>query len=132
MALIEIPTVNALTDKIIGAAIEVHRCLGPGLYESVYRACLVHELKALRLELQVDQKLPLIYKGLDLGRVFKIDMVVENTVIVELKAVSELAPIHRAQLVTYLKLTGLPAGLLINFNVPLLKNGLQRVLNTRL
>ena len=114
------------TAPIIGAAIEVHRALGPGLLESAYEECLCHELhlRALAFQRQVD--LPVPYKGLKLDRGYKMDVVVDNTVILELKCVEKILPIHEAQLLTYLKLSGKHVGLLINFNVPLLTQGVVR------
>jgi GxxExxY protein len=120
---------NEVSGQVIGAAIEVHRELGPGLLESAYEACLVHELRqrGIQVEQQVPQ--PVFYKGLQLECGYRLDLLVENRVIVELKAVEALAPIHEAQLLTYLKLRKLRLGLLINFNVPILKNGIKRLLN---
>ena len=120
---------NRLSNVIIGAAIVVHRELGPGLLESVYEACLKYELaqQGLRVESQVPQ--PVIYKGIHLGCGYRLDLLVENLVIVELKTVESLQPIHDAQLLTYLKLKKLWLGLLINFNVPILKNGIKRLVN---
>ena len=115
-----------LTDKIIGAAIEVHKILGPGLLESAYQVCMEHEsaLRGIPFERQVD--LPLNYKGLDLDAGYVIDLVYDKRVIVELKAVEHVIPVHEAQLLTYMKLTGIRVGLLLNFNVPVLKDGLYR------
>lgn len=115
-----------LTDKIIGAAIEVHRALGPGLLESAYEACLCHELQLRSLDVQRQVDLPLVYKGVRLDCGYRLDVVVERAVLVELKAVDRLAPIHEAQLLTYLKLSGLRVGLVMNFNAAILKDGLVR------
>jgi GxxExxY protein len=114
------------TAPIIGAAIEVHRALGPGLLESAYEECLCHELhlRGLAFRRQVD--LPVSYKGLKLHCGYKLDVVVDDTVILELKCVEKILPIHEAQLLTYLKLSGKHVGLLINFNVPLLTQGIVR------
>jgi GxxExxY protein len=120
---------NMLTDRIIGAAIEVHRHLGPGLLESAYEGCLCHELSLIGLHFQRQVHLPVIYKGLKLDCVYKMDLVVEDAVIVEIKAIDDLAAIHKAQLLTYLKAADKRVGLLINFNVPVLKNGLKRMVN---
>ncbi len=120
-----------LTKKIIGAAIEVHRSVGPGLLESAYEECLCHELSLLRLQYDRQRPLPLIYKGMPLDCAYRLDMVVEDTVILELKAVEMILPIHEAQLLTYLKLSGIPIGLLINFNVPVLTQGVKRFVNTQ-
>ncbi len=120
---------NEVSGQVIGAAIAVHRELGPGLLESAYEACLVHELRqrGIQVEQQVSQ--PVFYKGLQLDCGYRLDLLVENRVIVELKAVEAVLPIHEAQLLTYLKLRKLRLGLLINFNVPILKNGIKRLLN---
>ncbi len=114
------------TSPIIGAAIEVHRNLGPGLLESAYEECLCHELHLRGLDCKRQVPLPLLYKGLRLDCGYKIDLVVQDEVVVELKAVEKLLPVHEAQLLTYLKLTGKRVGLLINFNVPLLTQGIVR------
>jgi len=115
------------TSAIIGAAIEVHRHLGPGLLESAYEECLCHELhlRGLTFERQVD--LPVTYKGLHLGCGYKIDLIVEHEVVLELKAVEALLPVHEAQLLTYLKLSGKHVGLLINFNTAVLIRGIKRI-----
>ena len=115
------------TATIIGAAIEVHRHLGPGLLESAYEECLCHELhlRGVTFERQVD--LPVSYKGLHLGCGYKIDLIVEQEVILELKAVDALLPVHEAQLLTYLKLSGKHVGLLINFNTAILARGIKRL-----
>jgi GxxExxY protein len=120
---------NVLTDQIIGCAIEVHRHLGPGLLESVYEECLCYELSQLGLRFERQVHLPVTYKGIRLECGHKLDLVVEDSVVVELKAIDELAPIHQAQLLTYLKTSNKKVGLLINFNVQYLKNGLKRVVN---
>jgi GxxExxY protein len=119
--------INRLTEEIIGAAIEVHRELGPGLLESAYEAALVYEftLRNLRFERQKEQ--PVRYKGLLIETGFRIDILVDGRVVLELKAVDGVLPIHEAQLITYLKLSGCKVGLLINFNVPLLKQGITRL-----
>jgi GxxExxY protein len=129
MAVADLPEVNRITSTIIKAAIEVHRHLGPGLLESVYIACLAFELREAGLSVRTEQQLPVDYKGIKLGFAFRLDLVVNDVVIVEVKSIRALAPVHDSQLITYLKLTGCPAGLLINFNVPLLKNSLKRRLN---
>ncbi len=115
-----------LTNKIIKAAIEVHKILGPGLLESVYEECFVYEL--IRMDLSVKQQLsiPIKYKDIKLKTKYRIDLLVENKVIVELKSVEKLTPVHEAQLITYLKLSGVRVGLLINFNEKLLTNGIMR------
>jgi GxxExxY protein len=115
-----------LTDKIIGAAIEVHKVLGPGLLESAYQVCMEHEstLRKIPFEHLVD--LPLNYKGINLDAGYVIDLMYDKRVIVELKAVERVLPVHEAQLLTYMRLTGIRVGLLINFNVPILKDGIYR------
>ena len=120
---------NEVSNKIIGASIEVHKILGPGLLESAYEECLCRELSLIGLSFESQKPLPINYKGVQLDCGYRLDLVVENCVIVELKSVETLLPIHQAQLLTYLKLTGLKLGLLINFNVPVLKNGIKRVVN---
>lgn len=117
---------EALTEQVIGAAMEVHRQLGPGLMESVYQACLAHELYLRNIKSEREKPLPIVYKGAHLDCGYRLDFLVEEKVIVELKAVEQLLPIHEAQLLTYLKITGCKVGLLINFNVPLLKHGIKR------
>jgi GxxExxY protein len=117
---------DPLTEKIIGAAIEVHKTLGPGLLESAYQECLCHELAALGLKFQREVALPVIYKSVKLDCGYRIDIVVENQVVVELKTVEKIAPVHEAQLLSYLKLTGIKTGLLLNFHVAVLKDGIIR------
>lgn len=120
---------NYLTDQVLGAAIEVHRVLGPGLLESVYEECLAVELGLREVAFERQKGISLEYKGHSVGSSLRIDLLVENAVVVELKTVDELAPIHEAQLLTYLRLTGCRVGLLINFNVPALKKGIRRMVN---
>ncbi|MGZ5021467.1 MAG: GxxExxY protein, partial [Chthoniobacterales bacterium] len=117
---------NQLTEGIIGAAIEVHRALGPGLLESAYEVCLCRELALRGLAFERQKPIPIEYKEINLDCGYRADLVVEGRVLVELKAVDVLLPIHEAQLLSYLKLSGLDAGLLINFNERLLKNGIKR------
>jgi len=119
--------INQITESVIGAAIEVHRHLGPGLLESSYQACLAREMALRNLAFEQEKPLPLEYKGLQLDCGYRLDFIVEKSVIVEIKAVEALQPIHDAQLLTYLRLTGCKIGLLINFNVPVLKQGLKRM-----
>jgi GxxExxY protein len=119
--------INSLTEKIIACAIEVHRMLGPGLLESVYRDCLVIEMRRQGLHVEVDRALTLDYKGERIGGVLRLDVVANGCVVVELKAVDRLHPVHLAQVITYLKMTGYPVGLLMNFNVTSLKAGLRRL-----
>jgi GxxExxY protein len=116
-----------LTQEVIGAAIEVHRHLGPGLLESAYKACLCHELRLRNIPFVCEEPLPLEYKGLKLECGYRIDVGVAERVIVELKAVEELTNLNKAQLLTYLKLSGKRVGLLLNFNVPVLKDGIVRM-----
>jgi len=115
-----------LTHRIIGAAIAVHRELGPGLLESAYEACLVHECAKAGLATQRQAPIPVRYDSVSLDCGYRADLIVESRVLVELKAIDELAPIHEAQLLTYLRLTGLKTGLLINFNVRTLVDGIKR------
>lgn len=114
------------TSEIIAAAIEVHRALGPGLLESAYQAALCRELSLRGVAFVQQVDMPLAYKGVNLDCGYRIDMIVGNLVVVELKAVQEILPVHEAQLLTYLRLTGMRVGLLINFNVAVLKNGIRR------
>ena len=120
------PEIEQLKEVIIGCGIEVHRTLGPGLLESVYRECLLIELRKQHLPAVAELKVPLVYKGTPLNGVLKLDLLIHNRVVVEVKAVEQYHPVHLAQLVTYLKLTGHPAGLLMNFNVTSLRAGLRR------
>ena len=119
--------INILTGEVIGSAIEVHKTLGPGLLESTYEECLCRELTLRNIAYDRQKALPIHYKGVDLDCGYRLDIVVENRVIIELKACDELKPIHEAQLLTYLKLTGIKIGLLINFNVSVLKEGIKRL-----
>ncbi len=120
---------NLVTHDIIGAAIEVHRCLGPGLLESIYLECVCHELRLRNVIFDREIPLPLQYKGLRLNHNFRLDLVVAGSIVVELKSVEKLLSIHEAQVLTYLKLKQLPLGLLINFNVPVLRSGIVRIAN---
>ena len=123
---------NQLTSTIIGAAIRVHRATGPGLLESAYVACFEFELRDTGLSVVLQHPIPLHYRNIRLNTVYRADMMIEDTVLVEVKAVDSLAPIHTAQMVTYLKLSEKPVGLLINFNAGVLKDGLKRIVNPRL
>jgi GxxExxY protein len=118
---------DSLTEKIIGVGIEVHRVLGPGVLESAYEECLCHELRLRGIAFSRQQPLPVVYKGVNLDCGYRLDVVVENRVIVELKTVDRLLPIHEAQLLTYLRLTGIHTGLILNFNVPALRDGIKRM-----
>jgi GxxExxY protein len=120
---------NHWSGEVVGAAIEVHRCLGPGLLESSYEACLCRELMLRQVAFERQVPLPVLYKGIQLECGYRIDLLVSGLVIVEIKAVESLEPIHEAQLLTYLKLKKLWVGLLINFNVPVLKNGIKRIVS---
>ena len=120
---------NEVSEKIIVLAIEMHKILGPGLLESTYEECFCRELSLSKLFFERQIPLPVEYKGARLDCGYRLDLVVENCVIVELKSIEALLPIHQAQLLTYLKLTGMKLGLLINFNVPILKDGIKRVVN---
>ena len=122
-------TENEISSKIIGAAIEVHKQLGPGLLESSYEVCLAYELKQQGLNIQTQVALPVVYKEVKLNAGYRIDILIENKVIIELKAVDFLANIHTAQLLTYLKLKELKLGLLINFNSVKLIDGVRRIVN---
>mgnify|MGYP001024005898 CR=1 FL=1 len=123
---------DALTEKIIGAAIAVHRALGPGLLESVYEECMAIELTERGLAYERQKSLPVVYRGRNVDVDLRLDFIVAGEVVVELKAVAGLVDVHKAQLLTYLKLTGLRVGLLINFNTPVLRDGVKRlVLNYR-
>jgi len=121
--------VKGLTEKIIGAAIEVHKTLGPGLLESAYEGCLAHELSLANISFERQVLLPVAYKSLRLDCGYRLDFLVEKMVVLELKAMEGLQPIHEAQLLTYLRLGGWPIGLLINFNVPVLKKGIKRLVH---
>jgi GxxExxY protein len=119
---------NHLSDVTIGAAIEVHRHLGPGLLESSYHACLCRELALRRIAYDSQVALPVQYKGIQLSKVYVVDLLIENALIVEIKSVDKLLPIHSAQLLTYMRLQGVSSGLLMNFNVRLLPYGIKRML----
>ena len=129
MAIYSRARINAVTDAIIGAAIEVHRRLGPGLLESAYQKCMAHELKSRGITFRPAVTVPLDYKGVEIDAAYEIDLWVEDLVVVELKCVKEFAPVHLAQTLTYMKLTGAPIGLLLNFHVPLMRDGIKRLLN---
>ena len=121
--------INKLSSKIIGAAIEVHKNLGPGLLESTYEECLCFEMTLRGLSFKRQEPLPVEYKGTKLDYGYRLDIVVENKIIIELKACDRIEPIHRAQLLTYLKLSGLTLGLLLNFNTPVMRDGIVRIAN---
>ena len=119
---------NRLSGRVVHASYKVHEALGPGLLESVYEFCLTHELTKMGIQTERQVPLPVIYDGTKLDAEFRIDVLVERQLIVELKAVEALMPVHQAQVLTYLKLTGFRLGLLINFNVAVLKDGIRRVI----
>ncbi len=121
---------DSLTKEVIGAAIEVHKELGPGLLESVYRKCLALELRQRKLDVQEEMELPLQYKGKRIESSFRLDLLINKTLIVELKTVERVLPVHNAQIISYLKMGNKPKGLLINFNVPVLKQGIKRFVNS--
>ena len=121
--------INQLTGEVINAAIEVHKTLGPGLLESVYEECLCHEFGLRKIPYERQKELPIEYKGIKLNANFRLDALVNKQLILEIKSCDTLLPIHEAQLLTYLKLSGLKIGLLINFNVPMLKDGIKRIAN---
>ncbi|MCW8956366.1 MAG: GxxExxY protein [Gammaproteobacteria bacterium] len=121
--------INVLSAKVIGSAIEVHKHLGPGLLESVYQKCLEYELCDAGLTVQREVLLPVRYKHLSFSDAYRIDLIIENRLIIELKSVESILPVHGAQLLSYLKLSGFELGLLINFNVPQLSKGIKRIIN---
>jgi len=121
--------INQLSSKIIGAAIEVHKALGPGLLESAYEECLSYELGLRYLSLERQKPLAIIYKAKKLDCGYRLDLVVEKAIILELKSCEKIEEIHKAQLLTYLKLSGLKLGLLLNFNVPVMRDGIMRIVN---
>lgn len=121
--------INEITNEIIGAAIEVHRVLGPGLLESAYEECLCHELGFRGVSYSRQKELPVSYKGIRLDCGYRLDLLVANSVVVEIKAIDGLLPIHEGQLLTYLKMGGWQVGLLMNFNVPVLKDGIRRIVH---
>ena len=122
---------NEISGRIIAAALKVHSAIGPGVLESVYQTCLLHELQRTDLAVQSQVALPVVYDGLHMDSGYRLDLLVENTVIVELKCVEALLPIHKAQLLTYLRLANKPLGILLNFNVVHLREGIKRVLNNK-
>ncbi len=122
---------DPLTSKVIGAAIEVHRTLGPGLLESAYETCLCYELEQIGLPFCRQVNLPIEYKGVQMDEGYRMDVVVEDTLILELKTVEAILPVHEAQLLSYLKLSGLTKGLLINFHTAMLRDGIKRMVLTK-
>ncbi|MEO8615747.1 MAG: GxxExxY protein [Luteolibacter sp.] len=122
-------TIDTIAAEIVDSALKVHRELGPGLLESAYEACLEHELLKLGFQVERQKAQPVHYDGIVIDVGYRLDLLVNDLVIIELKAVAELAPIHQAQLTTYLRLSKKSLGLLINFNAPLIKNGIRRIAN---
>jgi GxxExxY protein len=122
---------TSISGQVVDAALKVHLVLGPGLLESAYRTCLVHELRDRGCEVIEESALPVVYRGIRLDAGYRLDLLVNGTVVVELKAVPRLLPIHEAQLLSYLRLSGHTVGLLINFHVPRLKDGIRRMIQTR-
>jgi len=120
---------DLVTRRIIGAAIEVHRHLGPGLLESAYETCLAFELRERGLTVEQQKPLPVVYKGVKLECGYRLDLLVEDAVVIEIKAIEQLAPIHDAQLLSYLRISGKSVGLLLNFHARVLKDGLKRIVN---
>lgn len=124
--------IDKITEAIIGAAIQVHRALGPGLLESAYESCLAFDLAAIGYKVEREKPLPLIYKSMVMDCAYRLDLLINEKVIVEVKSVDKILPIHQAQVLSYLKLSGCKVGLLINFNVKLLKDGIHRIINSNL
>jgi GxxExxY protein len=122
-------SLNQITESIIGAAIDVHKALGPGLLESAYESCLAFELGQRGLKVEQQKTLPVVYRSVKLDCGYRIDLLIEDSVIVELKSVDALLPIHQAQLLSYLKFSDCRVGLLVNFNVQILKTGIRRIVN---
>ncbi len=122
-------TINELSGVVIGAAIEVHKELGPGLLESAYENCLCHELQLRNIAFEQQKPLPVTYKGANLDCGYRLDIVVQGMLVLEVKSCDRIEPIHRAQLLMYLRLSGLSLGLLLNFNVPVMRDGIMRVVN---
>ena len=129
--LIDDTRLNDLTGSILSSAIEVHRVLGPGLLESIYVTCVQYELATRGLRFVSQQAVPVVYKSARIDSMYRVDLVVEDLVVVEIKTVDAIAPVHKAQVLTYLKLTGCPAGLLINFNAARLMDGVKRLINPK-
>ena len=120
---------NIISKEILDASIQVHKEMGPGLLESIYELCLINELQTRKLDIKSQISIPLFYKGVELSKDFRIDILVENEIIIEVKAVEVILPVHKAQIISYLKLADKKLGFLINFNVELLKNGFSRFVN---
>jgi GxxExxY protein len=124
---VSVPENDLLSEKAIGLAIEVHRQLGPGLLEAAYEECLCYELRHAGIAFKRQVSVPVVYKSIRLDYTYRLDLVIENQLIVETKSVERLLPVHEAQVITYLRLTGLHVGLLLNFNTDILKNGIRRL-----
>jgi GxxExxY protein len=122
-------SLNALSYKVVTAAIEVHSTIGPGLLESIYRACMIYELRTSGMKVAAEQLIPIQYKELVLEDSYRIDLLINDSIVLELKSVEQVLPVHLAQLLSYLRLTNRPLGLLINFNVPRLVQGIRRIAN---
>jgi GxxExxY protein len=120
---------NDITEKIIGAAISVHTALGPGLLENVYKECLFHKLKTMGIVVEKEKALPVVFEGVKLDCGYRLDLLVENSIVVEIKSVKKFDDVHLAQILTYMKLGNYKLGLLVNFNVRMLKDGIKRVVN---
>lgn len=129
MTAADLALLNPITHDVIGAAIEVHRQLGPGLLESIYETCLAEELKLRDIPFVRQVRLPVVYKGIELDSEYRVDMVVDHSVAIEIKAIESLQPVHEAQMLTYLKLGKWKLGLLMNFNVPVMKDGIKRLVS---
>jgi GxxExxY protein len=123
------PEINKLSSEIIDSSIKIHRNLGPGLLESVYQQCLIYELNLKNIQVASEVSLPIKYESIKIENAYRLDLLVENRIIVEIKSVEKIMPVHEAQTLSYLKLSGLPLALLINFRVDLLKNGIKRYAN---
>lgn len=123
------PELTGLSERIIGCCIEVHKQLGPGLLESIYGTCLIREFQLQKIGFRKEVSIPINYKGINLETGYRLDFIIEDSIALELKSVETVLPIHKMQVLTYLKITGLKLGLLINFNVPVLKQGINRVIH---
>ncbi len=129
MRIIDIDELNILSKKVVDAIFKVHRELGPGLLENIYEKCLCIELASKNLKYSNQVALPVFYKGKDIGLDYRLDILVEDSIIIELKSVEKMNPVYKAQLLTYLKLSNNKLGFLVNFNVPLIKDGIKRIIN---
>lgn len=128
--MLALPHLNPITEQIIGAAIEVHRANGPGLLESSYRTCMQYELAARKVRFVAERSIPLVYKDIRIDGAYRVDLIIEDAIVVELKAIESITPVHEAQVRTYMRMTGCQLGLLINFNVTKLVNGVRRFIDT--